>query len=176
MVLDHDNLHSKVQTYRAGFSFAIPIVITGAVIALAGLLIAMISWVIGSIIFILGGLMFTATYGFQLDARNDRFREYTSIFGIKRGAWLGLSSYPDVAVLSEKKGNTVRSLSNRSTSTAEAMFTVHLLTPTHRTRVPVKSFKDPAEAKDFAHRLASSLRKEFTRFSPKISEATRRRR
>ncbi|MFN2424352.1 MAG: hypothetical protein ABR572_11335, partial [Cryomorphaceae bacterium] len=89
---------------------------------------------------------------------------------------LKLSDYPDVAVLSGKKGTTVRSLSNRSTSTAEATFTVHLLTPTHRTRVPIKSFKEPAEAKDFAQHLASSLNKRSTRFSPKISEATMRRR
>jgi len=176
MVLDHDDLQTKVQTFRAGFSFAMPIVITGVVISLAGLLIALLSPIAGAIIFILGGLMCTASYGFQLDARNDRFREYTSVFGIKRGSWLKLSDYPDVAVLSGKKGTTVRSLSNRSTSTTEATFTVHLLTPTHRTRVPIKSFKEPAEAKDFAQHLASSLNKRSTSFSPKISEATMRRR
>lgn len=153
-----------------------PIVIMGAVISLIGLLLVPVSWITGTVTLILGGFMVTASYGFQLDARNERFREYTSLFGFKRGAWLKLGDYPDLAILSGKKGTTVRSLSNRGTTLTEEVYTVVLLTATHRTRVAVKEFKDHKKAEDFAKDLASSLEKRLTQFAPKISAASRRRR
>ena len=118
----------------------------------------------------------TAEYGFQMDAAKGQFREFSKVFGIKRGAWKNLSDYPFVAILKSQKGHTTASMSNRTVTTTEPAFEVYLLSETHRSKVQVAEFKDLEKAKSFVKEFATVVKRKYTTYSPQISQSSRRRR
>ncbi|MFN2428515.1 MAG: hypothetical protein ABR574_00755 [Cryomorphaceae bacterium] len=176
MILDDDHSKLPVITYRAGYSFAVSVVVVGAVIALVGLLTIFVAPIIGFFMVVAGGFLFSSTYGFQLDKKRWRCREYSSVFWIKRGDWISLDTLPDVSILSGKSGFVVRSMSNRATENTTANYTVYLLSKTHRTKVMVKRFEDHGRAKEFAESLAAEIDGNLKKYSPAVSAQTRRRR
>lgn len=176
MILDDNHSNTRIASYRAGFSFAIPVVIVGAVIGVLGLLTLLIAPIVGALMAGFGGFIATSSYGFQLDKKRNRCREYTSVFWIKRGTWINLDNLPDVSILSGKSGFVVRSMSNRATDSTTVNYTVYLLSKTHRTKVMVKKFEDRSLAQEFAEGLAISLNRDLKKYSPAVSAKTMRRR
>lgn len=176
MILDDNYSNKRIANYRAGFSFAIPVVIVGTVIGVLGLLTVLFVPVIGGVMAAAGGFIATSSYGFQLDKKRNRCREYSSVFWIKRGTWINLDNLPDVSILSGKSGFVVRSMSNRATDSTTLNYTVYLLSKTHRTKVMVKKFEDRSLAQEFAESLAMTLNRDLRKYSPAVSAKTMRRR
>lgn len=176
MILDDNHSNTRIASYRAGFSFAIPVVIVGAIIGILGLLTVLFVPVIGGFMTVAGGFIATSSYGFQLDKKRNRCREYTSVFWIKSGTWINLDNLPDVSILSGKSGFVVHSMSNRATDSTTVYYTVYLLSKTHRTKVMVKKFEDRSLAQEFAESLAMTLNRDLKKYSPAVSAKTMRRR
>ena len=92
MILDDDHSNARKVTHRTGFSFAIPVVIVGAIIGLFGLLSILFVSLVGAVMVVVGGFLATSSYGFQLDVKRNRCREYTSNF-FDKARYLAESRY-----------------------------------------------------------------------------------
>ena len=74
-----------MTTSRHGFSFAMPIVIVGAVITLVGVPTIIESPVLGIIFMLVGPFFWSSSYGAQIDCSKNMYREYGSAYGVKSG-------------------------------------------------------------------------------------------
>ncbi|HKL40606.1 MAG TPA: hypothetical protein VJ894_08005, partial [Cryomorphaceae bacterium] len=118
----------------------------------------------------------SGSYGFQIDASRQRFREYSQAFGIKRGEWKDLKYFPFVAILRSQKGHTAASMSNRTVTTIDEVFEVYLLSETHRTKAQVAEFRNLEKAQSFAKEFATVVEKQLVNYSPQRSPRSKRRR
>ncbi len=175
-ILDVDNHPFRKYRKRIGFSFNLIQRLVSWFLFLSSLLVIFGAPWLGiplTLLFLYGA---TGSYGMQIQADKDRFREYQSLAGIRWGKWKSLKEYPDVAILTENKGYAVYSQSNRRTADTDLSYGVYLLTPSHRVRVEVSTFKEKQEAKKFAEELAMVLLKKYTVYNPQVSQKTRSRR
>ena len=162
---------------KIGNSFPTTLVIVG-VIAVLGSVIEMFTNPIIAIILLLVGLFIcTSSYGTEIDVTNKKYREYGSIYGLKRGSWFDLKTMPYIAILRSRSGYRMYSTSNRSTTDTTDFYDVCLLNQSHRKKVVLMKFKSNDEALKFASNMESQLGVVLTQFNPVISEktATRRR-
>ncbi|MGD1845076.1 MAG: hypothetical protein ACFB10_06750 [Salibacteraceae bacterium] len=126
---------------------------------------------------LLSGLFFKLTStGVDFDCDRDRFRQYTNYGGLwKRGEWKPLPHYPYITVLHRKlksKFNSQYVLSHDDDIVWKVCYDVCLLSKTHRHKVPAMRLKSEEEALKEARKLAKLLDKDLTKYAPKISEAT----
>lgn len=175
-ILDFPTKPLRKFSHHIGFSFPTPVVIASAFFSLIGLVVALAYPIVGLLILVFFGYIGTNTYGFEMDSAHNRCREYTAVFGIRRGSWIPLSDLPYVSVLHENMGSSVASLSNRVTTYAETKYNVYLLSKTHRTRLLVRIFPQRDEARAFAENLAEGADLEYAVYSPQVSSRTRQRR
>lgn len=162
---------------KIGNSFPTTLVIVG-VIAVLGSIVEMFTNPIIAIILLLVGLFIcTSSYGTEIDVTNKKYREYGSIYGLKRGSWFDLNTMPYIAILRSRSGYRMYSTSNRSTTDTTDFYDVCLLNQSHRKKVVLMKFKSKDEALRFASNMESQLGVVLTQFNPVISEktATRRR-
>ena len=162
---------------KIGNSFPTTLVIVG-VIAVLGSVIEMFTNPIIAIILLLVGLFIcTSSYGTEIDVTNKKYREYGSIYGLKRGSWFDSNTIPFIAILRSRSGYRMYSTSNRSTTDTTDFYDVCLLNQSHRKKVVLMKFKSKDEALKFASNMESQLGVVLTQFNPVISEktATRRR-
>lgn len=162
--------------YRHGFSFAMPIVLTGFGITIIGLatLIDLSFVALGLILF--GTFMWSSNYGVQIDQNNNRFREYGSIFGIKSGKWYPLDKLPFISIMKARDGLIMYSMINQPTKAIDDRFGVYLLSESHRKKVLLKKFEDRDLAKEYSIQMTTKLNKELVQFNPVVSQKTRERR
>lgn len=169
-------MYKKIKN-KIGNSFPTTLVIVG-VIAVLGSVIEMFTNPIIAIILLLVGLFIcTSSYGTEIDVTNKKYREYGSIYGLKRGSWFDLKTMPYIAILRSRSGYRMYSTSNRSTNDTNDFYDVCLLNQSHRKKVVLMKFKSKDEALKYASKLESPLGLVLTQFNPVISEktATRRR-
>lgn len=157
---------------KIGKSFPTTLVFVGA-IAVLGSLIEMFTNPLLAIILLLVGLFIcTSSYGTEIDVTNKNYREYGSIYGLKRGSWFDLNTMPYLAILKSRSGYRMYSTSNRSTTDTTDYFDVCLLNQTHRKKVVLMRFKSKDEALKFASNIESQLGVALTQFNPVISKKT----
>lgn len=175
-ILDFKANPFRKFNHHIGFSFPTPVVIASSFFALIGLVVALAYPIVGLLILVFFGYIGTNTYGFEMDTAHKRCREYTAVFGFRRGSCIPLSDLPYVSVLHENMGSSVASLSNRITTYTETKYNVYLLSKTHRTRLLVRIFHQKDEARAFAENLAEGAGLEYAVYSPQVSSRTRERR
>lgn len=109
----------------------------------------------------------------NLSAGRDVSRwEVTDIKGLDEER---LQMFPEVCLLVNAVGRTTLSRSNRSTTERMKLYSVYLLSPTHRIKLKVFSSEYSSEAKKELVRISEEYNKPIVRYSPKLSEKTRRR-
>lgn len=152
--------------HRHGFSFAFPIVIVSVVITIAGIVEINENPILGIGLTLFCAFFWSSSYGVQIDISSQRLREYTSMYGIKKGNWKPLNNLPYITVIKSKSGMKTYSRSNRSTSYIEDMYEVCLLSENHRQKVPVKKFDTIEDAKSYSQDLAKELNKNIVVYKP----------
>lgn len=175
-ILDTDNHPLRKSSRRLGYSFGTIPRIGSGVFLFISLLMSLGIPTLGIPLSLFFVFAISSSYGFQIDASRQRFREYSQSFGIKRGKWKNLNDFAFVAILKSQKGHAAASMSNRTVTTTDEFFEIYLLSETHRTKIQVAEFKDIEKAKSFAKEFATVVERKFTTYSPQISPSSRRRR
>ncbi|MFT4770806.1 MAG: hypothetical protein ACJAZC_002162 [Cryomorphaceae bacterium] len=171
-----DNHPLRKSSRRIGFSFS-PIQRIGAgVFCVISFLMIFQQAFLGVALLLFFAFIVSAEYGFQIDAAKGQFREFSKVFGIKRGAWKGLANFPFVAVLTVQKGHTAASMSNRTVTTTDTVYEVYLLSKTHRTKVEEVEFLNHEKATAFAKEFTAVVEKDFVNYRPQVSPKSQRRR
>ncbi|NND94351.1 MAG: hypothetical protein HKN45_05755 [Flavobacteriales bacterium] len=114
--------------------------------------------------------------GTQLNTDEGIYREYTSSFGIKRGKWMTIENYPDMALIRGREGFKAYSRGMIELSDSELVYDIYLLTKDHRSKLILKRFKDKESAQLEGRILAEKLGLDWREYSPKVSARTRSRR
>src|SRR5690554_8117764 len=89
---------------------------------------------------------------------------------------LTLDQFPYLTVLKSRKGTTLYSRSNRSTTIINDDYEVVMLNETHRVKVVVQSFEKKEKAMKFAEQFVLAYIKQLVKYNPVVSDATLRRR
>jgi len=166
----------KMINQRIGFSFPIHILLVGGVFIIAGLASLITTPFLGVGLIIAGIFVLSSSYGSQIDTESKKFREYGSMFGVKRGEWKPLEKMPYISVLKGRTGMRVYSSSNRSTSAINDRYEVYLLNESHRKKCLIQKFEDTKHARKFAEELASRINVSLVQYSPVVSQKSRSRR
>ena len=161
---------------RLGFSFPIILVVGGGLLTIAGIISSIENPLIGVPLIIVGIFFWSSSYGFQIDGSQEQFREYGSMFGIKKGKWYPLEYVPYISVLKSRIGMRIYSASSYSTTKMDDSYQVCLLNKTHRKKVVVKEFENREQAIRYAEKISSQFNKPVVTYSPVLSKKTRKRR
>ncbi|WP_417265638.1 hypothetical protein [Brumimicrobium sp.] len=165
-----------MTTFKIGSSFPFAVAIVGGVISFAGLLLLANLFLVGIVAMAIGAFFWSSTYGLQINDETQEFREYGSVLGLKRGDWKPLDQLPYLTVLKSRKGTTLYSRSNRSTTIINDDYEVVMLNETHRVKVLVQSFEKKEKAMKFAEQFVLAYNKQLVKYNPVVSDATLRRR
>ena len=175
---------AKVITYNLGHSFPGPVIAVGVLISLIGLLFLTILLPMFLIVFLplglfisaIGAFFWSSKYGFQIDTLTNKFREYGSVYGFKRGEWRSLDKYPFITVLKSRLGATLYTRNHNSVTLIDDSFEVTLLNATHRVKVVVRKYQGQHAAQKFAEQFSEQYGKALVKYNPVVSEATKQRR
>ncbi len=139
-----------VLTFGPAGSFA------GYVLLIVGLL-TLNSWV--GIILILLGLFFAFSFsGTTIDRKNNKYRQYTKIFGLfKVGDWEELSKFTGITYLINNSSFRVFSGGNRSIDTKQNNYLIYLVGADNRTKIVVMKCKTKELAKTESKKLSEIL-------------------
>jgi hypothetical protein len=115
--------------------------------------------------------------GLELDFENQKYRQYNSFFGKKRGGWLSLASYSALIIL-RKDGKTNLSTTRATISSTLRYneYQVFLTDQSHRKRLYLKHFDTEELARKYALSFMEKTGIPLERYNPVISEETRNRR
>lgn len=131
----------------------------------------------GLVLLLITSFVVFAKNGICISANPRRYKSYISFLGIKFGKWQQLNGYIDIAILRKTVSNRAYSRANVSAETSrETYFDICLLSPNHRKKLIVASFKDKEIAFDVAHKMAVKLNMKYAEYNPIISEETKARR
>ena len=155
---------------RIGFSFPGLIVFMGFTAMLSSLFIMVESPILGLLVLILGSFLGTSSYGSEIDVINNRFREYGSVFGIKKGKWFNLNSMPFLGIFKSRSGYLIYGRSTNSTTVIDDYFDVCLMSNSHRKRIVLQKFKTKEEALNFTEMLEKKIEVKLTTFNPLLSK------
>ncbi|MFT5778251.1 MAG: hypothetical protein ACI837_001207 [Crocinitomicaceae bacterium] len=158
------------------FSFAWPILAFGVVASIGGIIGMTQNPLFGGLAIIAGGFLCSSTYGSQIDLEKNLYREYTAVYGIKRGKWFPLEKMPYLCVLPSRTGTTMYSQSNRATTVIDDTFDICLLNETHRRKIVWNKMGTKNLAVESAETLAKQIGKSVVQYSPVLSDKTRNRR
>jgi hypothetical protein len=86
-----------------------------------------------------------------------------------------LQKFPEVCLLIHSVGRSTFSRSNRRTTERMRLYSIYLVSPTHRKKLKVFSSEYLSEAKKELIRISEEYNKPIVRYSPRISEKTRMR-
>lgn len=125
----------------------------------------------------LGVILLSHNSGLELDFENQKYRQYSSFFGKKKGEWLSLASYTALIILrKDGKTNLVATRSTFSSTLRYNEYQVFLTDHTHRKRLYLKHFDTHEQARKFALDFMEKTGIPLERFDPVISQQTRNRR
>lgn len=163
-------------TSRMGFSFPFHILLGSISMSVAGIVAVFENPLLGIGLIVVGSFFWSSSYGSQIDFDKGVFREFGTIFGIKRGEWKKLEKLKDVTILvGQQKTAIMANVVQVGTSTDDR-YEVCLLNESHRVRIVIQKYKDLEEAKTFAASLATKMNGSVVKYSPAISQKTRNRR
>ena len=163
-------------TNRIGFSFPWHIVFSGAIASLAGIGAAFENPILGLGLFTVGVFLLSSSYGTQIDFGNKKYREYGTLFFIKRGPWKELDKLQDVTVLTSRTATQIMANMVQTRTVRDERFEVCLLNNNHRRKIAIQKFKELDDAKKFATSLAAKMNSSVVKYSPVVSDKTRSRR
>ena len=128
------------------------------------------------VMFLLGYFIAITPHGILIDIKQNKYKNYTSIFGYKQGNWKSLKNYPFITIIQNKVSTYAFSSSNRSAVTSENIyFDICLLDKTHQYKLLIKRLKDKIQALDDIKELAKELQVEVTRYKPILSQLSQKR-
>ena len=153
-----------------------PIVIVGFVMILGGILSITENIYLGIGMAILGGFISLSGYGTQIDKSINKYREYSSLYGVKRGEWKSLDKYPFLSVLPSRTGMKIYSRTNQSTTNIDDSFDICFLSENHRGKIVIQKLSTKDEAIAYAEALSDDLNIPLTKYNPVISDKTKSRR
>lgn len=151
---------------------------------------------VGALIMILFGLAFLDEYetvgifllvtsiippfyndGIELDLEQNRYRYFTSYFGLKRGVWYSLSKYNCVLIkLQRGTREIIGARGAIATSFDEQQYEVAIGDETHRKQLMLKHFTGKEAAFKLAKKVSNSLDFPIETYNPKLSTKTKERR
>jgi hypothetical protein len=115
--------------------------------------------------------------GLELDFENQKYLQYTSLFGKKKGEWRSLASYTALIILrKDGKTNLSTTRSTISSTLRYHEYQVFLTDQSHRKRLYLKHFDTAEQARKFAVDFMEKTGIPLERFNPVISEQTRSKR
>lgn len=125
----------------------------------------------------IGVALLAHSAGLELDFENQKYRQYSSFFGKKKGEWFSLESYSALIIL-RKDGKTSLSTTRATISSTLRYneYQVFLTDQTHRKRLYLKHFDTHEQARKFALDFMEKTEIQLERFDPVISQQTRNRR
>ncbi len=125
----------------------------------------------------LGVLFSLSRCGIILDKNRNEFKEFKSYFFIKGWSWQSFENFPDAALLNLRYSQDAKHGYFHSTNIKkETQKELVLLTPDHRKRILVKTFKTNEDSGAFSQEICKHFSLNFTKFSPEISAKTAARR
>jgi hypothetical protein len=125
----------------------------------------------------LGVILLSHNNGRELDFENQKYRQYHSFFGKKRGDWLSLASYSTLIILrKDGKTNLSTTRSTISSSLRHNEYQVFLTDSSHRKRLYLKHFDTPEQARKYALGFMEKTGIPLEKYNPLISTETRNRR
>jgi hypothetical protein len=157
---------NKMIKNRIGFSFPGILVFIGFLFMFFSIFIIIESLVFGLIILAAGALFGLSSYGSEIDVADQKFREYGSLFGIKRGKWEDCDKMPFIGVFKSRSGYLIYGRSTNSTTDIHDYYDVCLMNASHRRRIVLQKFKTKDEALNFAHMLETKINSKLTEFNP----------
>lgn len=163
-------------TKSMGFSFASPIVAGGVIASFIGFISLAVNPIFGIGLLLFGVFLWSSRYGVQIDFKKGEYRDYGSMYGIKRGEWKTLNKMRNVCILKGRSGHMMYSRANQSTSVIDDRYEVCLLNENHRRKFVVKKIEDIGQAQKFASLLAAKMGSSVVKYNPIVSEKTRNRR
>ncbi|HLP10280.1 MAG TPA: hypothetical protein VK177_00010 [Flavobacteriales bacterium] len=155
-----------------------------AAFALIGLVGLIDGNLLGLVLVAIGGAGLTFNYGADVDVNNNRYRDFTSVFFMKFGAWKSLNLYPYITVLKTNKGrsafgaipimagaSTLSSTLNADYSDGE--FGIYLLNKSHYQKIELEITNDLKKANERLNYFSKTMNKEIVTYSPVRISKTR---
>ena len=152
--------------FKQGFFFPFTMRIFCGILILVSFGILIQIPVFGFILICIFGLAFGVVKGIEFDIKQNIFRSYVALYGIKTGKWLPLQDYPFICLLrrnySMKTGLKGASI-NSNFSTSEV-----ILTDTqYRKKIFIIEMPSEEAGVKEAERIAQLLGKDFVPYAPK---------
>jgi hypothetical protein len=158
--------------------FRIPKFLFGALFIIGGSAVGILFEKVEAFMMIpIGIALFAHSAGLELDFENQKYQQYTSLFGKKKGEWRSLASYTALIIL-RKDGKTNLSTTRATISSTLRYheYQVFLTDQSHRKRLYLKHFDTADQAKKYTSDFMEKTGIPLERFNPVISEETRNRR
>jgi hypothetical protein len=157
--------------------FKIPKLIFGILFIVAGIASAFFKQYENMLVIPVGLSLLAHSAGLELDFENQKYRQYYSFFGKKKGDWFSLETYKAVIILQKEGKTSVVSTNMLASSTISLReHQVFLTDQTHRKRLYLKHFDTHEQARKFALEFMEKTGIPLERFDPVISQQTRNRR
>ena len=116
------------------------------------------------------------TYGIRFNLPTQKYKEYTSVLGIKLGKWKSYQSFSFLTILRSKQVGTHKFGGFIPFGRYEVVdYDIYLLNKTHLRRIMVGTYDDEEKANRKAQELAGALGMEMVRYNPAGSKRIRRR-
>ena len=167
---------NEILDNKTGNSFSRAAIFAGYVFVVVGVILIIEHPLAGIVIALLGAFPRFAITGVQIDKVNNKYREYISIYGFKRGEWKSLSYFPFICVLSKTESNTTYSRGQVALTDSQRYFFIVLLNENHREKLAIKRLSTEDKAIADAKVIADQLELKFTKYNPPISARTQARR
>ena len=112
--------------------------------------------------------------GTEIDLEHKRFREYSSVLGIRWGKWMPLAEFSSVTVLRVNRTSTMYSRSQQAQDFKEMNHDVVLLNATHRRKQVLKACDTREEAVTIAKLVADRTGFPLEQYAPQSISPRRR--
>ena len=150
-------MNKTIQNFKLDSTFGPSAVFAGYALGIVGMVMVFFEPT-GGILFVIGMFISFTHSGMLLDIKNQKFRNYTALFGIlKIGPWQPLKYIQTIRVINRRASYTAVSRGMQSLKTYKQSFTVYLVEKNPRDRHAVKHFSTKDEAVKQAEELSLQL-------------------
>lgn len=134
------------------------------------------NWLL-SLLFLVIGVYLAFTFeGVQINYYENRFKTFSSKFGMTKHYWYSFDEYPYISVLSMNQKSTVYGMSGTGIASKYQVYRVYLLNKTHLDKILLAEYSNEADAMTMASSVAGQAGIKVVTYSPQISEASQARR
>ncbi|MCX6310443.1 MAG: hypothetical protein NT084_02285 [Bacteroidetes bacterium] len=103
-------------------------------------------------------MLLSSKKGFQIDILENRVRSYISIFGFRKGEWIGMGNFPFLCIKKKVKQEEIEIWGSRLDQEYVA-YEIWLLTNNHQEYLIVKTLLELDEAQQFVEAYSKKLNK-----------------